>query len=132
MRSWTTSDWTPPTARARSCTLYTLEMHLHYLHEVKARRHAPRCSCASSALDRKRIHVGAGAHAARGSTSRLAATAEVMLLHVRQQRGKPRAPPFPPAVAAALAELKTRSAALPRRGSARLAPHGTARAARAA
>ncbi len=63
------------------CTLYTLEMHLHYLHEVKS---TDELEVSTSILDgdRKRIHAGC-----RFSCPRLAdavATGEVMLLHVHQ------------------------------------------------
>jgi len=63
------------------CTLYTLEVHLHYLHEVKS---TDPLEVVTSILDadRKRIHAGC-----RFSCPRVdgpVATGEVMLLHVRQ------------------------------------------------
>jgi acyl-CoA thioester hydrolase len=88
--------------RARTrCTLYTLEMHLHYLHEVKG---SERVTVAVTILgaDRKRLHAGFDLRPAAGSQA--AATAEMMLLHVRQG-DRPRSEPFPPPVAAAIAAL---------------------------
>jgi acyl-CoA thioester hydrolase len=88
--------------RARTrCTLYTLEMHLHYLHEVKGDE---RVTVAVTILgsDRKRLHAGFELRAA--GRSEAAATAELMLLHVRQGETAG-AEPFPPAVAAAIAGL---------------------------
>src|ERR1700751_3462029 len=109
-----------------SCTLYTVEMHMHYLHEVKA---------ADSALVRVRI-VGADhkrIHAAfeilRAGSADTAATAEVMLLHVRQQRETAASKPFPPEVAAAIAQLGAATAGMPSAGrggsrcAARRSPH---------
>jgi acyl-CoA thioester hydrolase len=84
------------------CTLYTLEMHFHYLHEVKS---TDDLGVVTSVLDadRKRIHMGC-----RFICTRLnepAATADVMLLHVHQG-DKPAAAPFPDAVLAKLEVLK--------------------------
>jgi len=89
------------------CTLYTLELHLHYLHEVKD---SDDLSVISSILDfdRKRIQIGC-----RFLCSRLAgpvATAEVMLLHVHQGH-KPTAASFPEDVSAKLEALKVAPAA---------------------
>ena len=46
-----------PTERATHCTLYSLEMHVHFLNEVKA---ADDLKVITSILDfdRKRIHAG--------------------------------------------------------------------------
>ena len=84
------------------CTLYTLEVHLHYLHEVKS---SDDLAVISSILDfdRKRIQVGC-----RFICSRVAepvATAEMMLLHVHQG-DKPAVTPFPDEVSAKLEALK--------------------------
>ena len=35
MRSWTASGLDAAYRARTGCTLYTLEMHMHYLHEVK-------------------------------------------------------------------------------------------------
>ena len=88
------------------CTLYTLELHLHYLHEVKG---SDDLGVHSSILDfdRKRIHLGC-----RFICSRLAepvAIADMMLLHVHQG-DKPGAAPFPDEVTAKLEALKVSAA----------------------
>jgi len=88
--------------RARTqCTLYTLEMHQHFLHEVKS---TERVSVTVTILgaDHKRIHAGFALATAPGG--KVAATVEMMLLHVRQGE-RPGAAPFPPEVAAAIAAL---------------------------
>ena len=83
------------------CTLFTLEMHLHYLHEVKG---SERLTVAATILgsDRKRLHAGFDLRPAGADAP--AATAELMLLHVRQG-DTPASEPFPPQVAAAIGEL---------------------------
>ena len=89
------------------CTLYTLEMHLHYLHEVKGTDDLGVNSLILD-FDRKRIHVGC-----RFTCSRVAepvATADMMLLHVRQGE-KPSVASFPDAVLARLEALKLSPAA---------------------
>jgi acyl-CoA thioester hydrolase len=89
------------------CTLYTLEMHVHYLHEVKG---TDDLSVGSLVLDfdRKRIHLGC-----RFTCPRVAepvATADMMLLHVRQGE-KPSVASFPDDVLAKLEALKLPPAA---------------------
>jgi acyl-CoA thioester hydrolase len=85
------------------CTLYTLELHIHYLREVKG---SDDLSVTSSVLDcdPKRIHL-----ACRLDCSRLgsepAATADFMLLHVHQGE-QVRAAPFPDEVMATLKYLQ--------------------------
>lgn len=82
------------------CTLYTLESHLHYLHEVGE---SDELAVATSVLDAdgKRIHAGCR-FLRRGET---VATGEVMLLHVRQGE-RPASQPFPPQVARQLESLR--------------------------
>jgi len=96
--------------RARTaCTLYTVEMHFHFLEEVKQADTA----CVNVRIlgvDAKRIH--ADFEIVRAGRERAAATAEIMLLHVRQGPGAVTTAQFPPEVAAALAGLKAQSAAL--------------------
>ena len=100
--------------RARSgCTLYTLEMHLHYMHEVH-RSDTVAVSVRIEAADRKRIH--ATFEMRRSGDPAVAASAEVMLLHVHQSSDKVAAAPFPSEVSAALAELQAASAALAAEG----------------
>jgi acyl-CoA thioester hydrolase len=97
--------------RARTgCTLYTLEMHLHYLHEV-LRSDTVAVSVRIEGADHKRIH--ATFEMRRAGNPALAASTEVMLLHVQQSHDKVAAAPFPPQVSAALAELQAASTALP-------------------
>ena len=94
--------------RARThCTLYTLEMHLHYLHEVKS---SDDLSVISSVFDfdRKRIQVGCRFSCSRVPES--VATAEIMLLHVHQG-DKPAVAAFPDEVSAKLEALKVLPAA---------------------
>jgi len=94
--------------RARThCTLYTLEAHLHYLHEVKS---SDDLSVVSSILDfdLKRIHAGCRFICSR--VSEPVATAEMMLIHV-QQGEKVSVTPFPEEVSAKLAALRISPAA---------------------
>ena len=87
--------------RRTHCTLYTLEMHVHYLHEVKeSDRLAVDVTILGS--DRKRLHAGFTLR--RAPDGPVAATVEFMLLHVRQGAA-PGSEPFPPEVAAAIATL---------------------------
>jgi acyl-CoA thioester hydrolase len=84
------------------CTLYTLELHIHYLHEVMS---SDELEVTTSILDadRKRIHVGC-----RFACSRLSdavATGEVMLLHVHQG-DKPASAAFPAPIERQLDSLK--------------------------
>jgi acyl-CoA thioester hydrolase len=84
------------------CTLYTLEMHLHYLHEVK-QSDALEVETSVLDADAKRMHLGC-----RFTCSRLTdtlATADLMLLHV-QQGDTPRSAPFPAATATMLRALQ--------------------------
>jgi acyl-CoA thioester hydrolase len=84
------------------CTLYTLEMHLHYLHEVKS---TDELDVETSVLDtdRKRIHVGCRFVCPRVSGA--VATGEVMLMHVKQG-DQPASAAFPADVEQALLSLK--------------------------
>jgi acyl-CoA thioesterase FadM len=84
------------------CTLYTLEVHLHYLHEVKS---SDDLGVISSILDfdGKRIHIGSRFICSR--VSEPVATAEMMLLHVHQG-DKPTVRSFPDEVSAKLETLK--------------------------
>ena len=88
------------------CTLFTLEVHLHYLHEVKS---SDDLQVATSVLDfdRKRLHVGCRFLCSR--TPKPVATAEMMLLHVHQGE-KPGAASFPEQVTSMLEALKLTAA----------------------
>ncbi len=88
------------------CTLYTLEVHLHYLHEVKS---SDDLRVVTSVLDfdRKRLHVGCQFLCSR--VAKPVATAEMMLLHVHQGE-KPGVASFPEEVTSMLAALKVGAA----------------------
>ena len=90
-------------------TLYTLEMHLHFLHEVHA---ADQLEIRERVLelDHKRLLLALDMFCLRQSEP--VACAEFMLLHV-QGGSTPRSAPFPPAVAAALDALRAAAAADP-------------------
>jgi acyl-CoA thioester hydrolase len=87
--------------RATGCTLYTLEQHLHFLHEVMQSDQLD-IQVRVLAADRKRIHAAFDFYCARYADP--VALGEMMLLHVRQDPG-PAAVPFPPAVVSALESL---------------------------
>jgi acyl-CoA thioester hydrolase len=90
-------------------TLYSLEMHLSWLREVKA---AATLEVVAHllGLDAKRLHLGLDIKVAGEDAA--AATAELMLLHVHQG-AKPGAAPFEPAIAARLAALAPAPGAAP-------------------
>ena len=94
------------------CTLYTLELHMHFLNEVKS-TDALTVKTSILDFDRKRIHAGCDFHCPRMSEA--AATAEVMLLHVHQGE-KPASASFPPEVLRRLEALKLMPEALAARG----------------
>jgi acyl-CoA thioester hydrolase len=66
---------------ASGCTLYTVELHLHFLREVKQ---AERLTVTALILgaDHKRLHLALELQ--RASDGAVAASAELMLLHVHQ------------------------------------------------
>src|SRR5580658_1900142 len=94
------------------CTLYTVELHLHYLHEVKA---TDRLTVSTAVLDsdRKRIHAGCEFLCPR--IDEPAATAELMLLHV-QQGAKPSVVSFPADIEKRLESLRLAPEAAAQRG----------------
>jgi acyl-CoA thioester hydrolase len=94
------------------CTLYTLELHMHFLQEVKS---TDELTVTTSILDfdRKRVHAGCEFSCPRMSEA--AATAEVMLLHVHQG-DKPASASFPPEVLRKLETLKLSPDVLAARG----------------
>jgi acyl-CoA thioester hydrolase len=91
------------------CTLYTLELHVHFLREV---RRSDLLDIAVRVLgaDRKRLHVALDMYSA--SSTDPAASAEFMLLHVRQGPS-PGAAEFPAEVSAAIERLRLATAARP-------------------
>ena len=88
---------------ASGCTLYTLEMHLHFLSEVR-RDDTVQVALRILAADAKRIH--AALELSRTGEPAVAAAAEVMLLHVRQREDGVASAPFPPPVSEAIAALQ--------------------------
>jgi acyl-CoA thioester hydrolase len=84
------------------CTLYTLEVHLHYLHEVKS---SDDLGVISSILDFDRKRIQAGCRFICSRVGEPVATAEMMLLHVHQG-DKPSVAPFPDEVSAKLEAFK--------------------------
>ena len=113
--------------RARThCTLYTVEMHVHYLDEVKGSDTAL-VDVRILAVDHKRIH--ATFELRRAGVSAVAAVVELMLLHVRQEAGGAAGAPFPPQVSAALARLQAEAGTEPAKlpGSRRMELRGLSR-----
>ena len=94
--------------RARTlCTLYTLEMHMHFLREVK-KTDVVDVVVRILGTDRKRIHAAFDMRCGRYPDP--VATAEIMLLHVHQG-DEPKAQAFPPEVIEALARVAEEDAA---------------------
>jgi len=93
-------------------SLYTVEMHIHSLHEVKKTDIAI-VTVRIIAADHKRIH--AAFELLREGQAEAAATAEVMLLSVHQGPAVT-TQPFAAQVRAAIDELQRASAAMPATG----------------
>jgi acyl-CoA thioester hydrolase len=93
-------------------TLYTVEMHIHYLQEVK-KTDIVLVNVRILGADQKRIH--AAFDVIRESDGVVAATAEQMLLHVHQGETVSTAP-FPPEIANAVSALATSTAGAPEPG----------------
>lgn len=84
-----------PEYRARTqCTLYSMEMHIHWLHEVKADAELL-VDAHILAVDSKRLHLGLDMRVA--GRPEVVAAAEYMLLHYRQG-DHPGVASFPPEV----------------------------------
>ena len=97
--------------RARThCTLYTVEMHVHYLDEMKGSDTA-QVDVRILGVDHKRIHAAFDLR--RAGVTAVAAVVELMLLHVRQGNAGAASAPFPPEVSAALARLQADAGAEP-------------------
>jgi acyl-CoA thioester hydrolase len=105
------------------CTLYTLEMHIHFLHEVKS---TDTVDVAVRVLgtDRKRIHAAFDMRCGRYPDP--VASAELMLLHVHQG-DEPKAQSFPPEVVEALARIMAESEAAAADAMARVSIPGSRR-----
>jgi acyl-CoA thioester hydrolase len=87
-------------------TLYTLEMHIHFLHEVKD-TDVVDVSVRILGTDRKRIHAAFDMYCARYSDP--VSTAEMMLLHVHQG-DEPKSEAFPPEITDALTKVASSGA----------------------
>lgn len=83
-------------------TLYSLEMHMHWLEEVKA-SDTLEIEAVVLGADQKRLHIGCDVRVARHPKP--VATAEFMLLHVHQGAA-PGAAPFPPEIQAGIERLR--------------------------
>ena len=94
------------------CTLYTVELHMHYLHEIKSSDEL-RVSTSILDSDRKRIHAGCDFLCPRIEGP--AATAELMLLHVHQGE-KPSVVAFPADIEQRLVGLKLSPESAAKRG----------------
>jgi acyl-CoA thioester hydrolase len=91
------------------CTLYTLEMHIHYLQEVKSTATVA-TDVRILGADRKRIHAAFDLRC--DPAAEPAAVAEVMLMQVRQAESVA-SEPFAPAIVAAIETLQRACADLP-------------------
>jgi acyl-CoA thioester hydrolase len=102
-------------AAYRECTrntLYTVEMHVHFLHEVK-KTDVALVGLRVLGADQKRLH--AAFDVLREADKAVAATAELMLLHVHQGTTVTTAP-FPPQISGALSALAAATAGAPEVG----------------
>jgi acyl-CoA thioester hydrolase len=97
-----------PYREQSGCTLYTVEMHTHFLREISANDNVEVRARVLGA-DRKRLH--AALELVCDGSEEAAATCEVMLLHVCQTPTA-RTAPFPEQVAAAIAELQRATTAM--------------------
>ena len=93
-------------------TLYTLEMHTHFFHEVK-KSDSVFVNVRLLSADQKRIH--AAFDIVRDADAVVAASSELMLLHVHQGE-TPASAPFPPEVAGSVAKLAAATASAPEVG----------------
>lgn len=92
-------------------TLYTVEMHVHYLREMK-KGDVALVNVRMLGADQKRIHAAFDVF--REGDPDAAATVEMMLLHVNQ--GETVTAPFPPEVAEAINALVAATAGAPEVG----------------
>lgn len=94
---------------ATNCTLFTLEQHMHFLHEVKQADQLD-VTVRVLAADHKRIHAAFDFYCARYEDP--VALGEMMMLHVRQD-ATPVSAPFPATIQAALQALVASTSAIP-------------------
>jgi acyl-CoA thioester hydrolase len=97
-----------PYRQRTQCTLYTLELHAHYFHEVK-QPDMLEVSVRILAADAKRIHAAFGLSCARYAEP--AASVEFMLLHVKQGASVA-SHAFPAEVVSAIETLQAATAGL--------------------
>lgn len=92
-----------------ACTIYTLELHIHYLHEVKI---GQTLDVRARVLvhDAKRVHLALDCYVQ--GREEAVALSDMMLLHV-QQGEKPGSAPFPPEVKAKIEQLQAETVGLP-------------------
>jgi acyl-CoA thioester hydrolase len=90
-------------------TLYTVEMHVHFLREVHAAEQVL-VNAHILGVDRKRLHVGFALHCEGRDGP--AATAEFMLLHVHQGAAVSTCA-FEPEVATAIERMRPQAGAAP-------------------
>jgi acyl-CoA thioesterase FadM len=95
-----------------ACTLYTLEQHLNFLHEVMASDRLD-VHVRVLAADRKRIHAAFDFYCARYPDP--VAIGEVMMLHV-QQGPTPASAPFPEAIRQSIDALVAETGQIPAPG----------------
>jgi acyl-CoA thioester hydrolase len=95
-----------------ACTLYTLEQHMHFLHEVMASDRLD-VHVRLLASDRKRLHAAFDFYCARYPDP--VAIGEMMLLHVHQGHA-PVSAPFPESVKSAIDAMVAATAGLPSPG----------------
>ncbi|MHB8811645.1 MAG: thioesterase family protein [Steroidobacteraceae bacterium] len=101
-----------PYREQSACTLYTVEMHTHFLLEIGVKDNVE-VRLRLLGADQKRIH--AALELVCDGSEDAAATCEVMLLHVRQ-KPTPHTAPFPEQIAAAISDLRRATEALPASG----------------
>jgi acyl-CoA thioester hydrolase len=111
-----------PYRKRTRCTLYTLEMHVHYFHEVKE-SDLLEVTVRIIASDDKRIHAGLELNCARLADP--AASIEFMLLHVEQGENV-KSLAFPEGIARAVQTLQAATADAPpaKRGSRKMELRG--------
>ncbi|MGH8254272.1 MAG: thioesterase family protein [Steroidobacteraceae bacterium] len=104
--------------RETGCTLFTLEQHQHFLHEVKG---TDRVDVRVRILgaDRKRLHAAFDFYSGRRAEP--VASGEMMLLHVHQGETTASAP-FPTSISSAIETMTTATAGIapPAAGSRRI------------
>ena len=98
-----------PYRQRTHCTLYTLEVHVHFFHEVK-QEDLLEVTVRIAAADAKRIH--AEFHVACARLTEPAASIELMLLHVEQGESV-KSVAFPAEIARALETLQAATAGVP-------------------